>query len=70
MSVKGIAAAVGLTFLTACTTTPQEAQPLSAPVEKSETGLLGEKDPVTGCYKKKSVDGSSVYELCPSPKEF
>lgn len=72
MSIKGIATAVGLTFLTACSTTPQETTPLSAPAEKSESALFGEKNPVTGCYesKKKGPDGSEVITdiVCPFVK--
>lgn len=64
MGFKGIAAAVGLTFLTAaCSTTPRAENEVQSNVPTHTNGLLGEINPETGCFEKKKVDSNGAEKV-------
>lgn len=64
-SLRGIAAALGLSFLGACTTAPEVPKQAAETMQRTENPLFGERDPETGCFVKRDEDGNVKDINCP-----
>lgn len=78
-NLRNLTAAVSLTFLSSCSSPPPTATtpPPQTPNSSNnidDGGLLGFKNPETGCFEKKAIDENGVEKItditCPFTKDL